>query len=188
MQVAAPILCYGRAPVTPSSRERVRTVRTGGRTTVAVFPPGPRRCDFVSVLAGALLVAGMLAAATLWFSRHPVPLARYAASLWPLAAMLAFFLVLLAFAWDEACRQVEFDVDADQITRTSVGPFGIRRRTWDRRAVLDVRVECHISGSHPRVVFDTDDGRRHVVLSPGAAHKLRDDMEDAARHLRVALR
>jgi hypothetical protein len=187
MAASLPILAYGRSPARRLAGEPVRTLRGQGGTTVAVFARGARRSDFLSVLSGALLVAGILTAATVRFWHHPVPLERYVAALWPLGAVLLFFLGMLAAAYDDAYRQVEFEVDADEVVRLSFGPFGVRRRRWDRSAVREVRVECHVSGSHPRVVMVTADGRAHDVLCPGAARGLRDDAELAARHLSQAI-
>lgn len=192
---AIPVLCYGRGPACRAAGEHVRTVLDprghgggGGAATVAVFPPGARRCDFVSTLLGALFVAGILTAATVYFHYHPAPLSRYLAMLWPLLFLLAFFLAMLAVAYDQACRQVEFEIDPDEVVRLSFGPFGVRRRRWARTSVVDVTVVCHVSGSHPRVVLRTADRRRHDLLCPGAAGGLRDHAEDVAQHLRRALR
>jgi hypothetical protein len=82
---------------------------------------------------------------------------------------------------------VEFEVDGEDLWRLSFGPFGVRRRRWDRRAVRAVRVECHVSGTHPRVLLVMADGRRHDVLCPGAAGGLRADAQLVARHLAVAI-
>ena len=184
--VLPPVLGYGRAPARPEAGEAVRTLRSRGGTTVAVFPRGARRSDFVSILAGALFVASVLTAASIhsWF--HPVPLARYLATVWPLGAVMLFFLGMLAVAYDDAYRQVEFEIDADDVTRLSYGPFGVRRRRWDRSTIRTVRVESHISGTHPRVVMVTTDGRRHDVLCPGAAGAMREDAEIVARQLSLA--
>ena len=187
MDSVIPILCYGRAPARPLGGEHVRTVRAPDGSLVAVFPSGVRRGEFVGILMGALLVAGVLTGATVHFWRHPVPLANYVAAAWPLALVLLFFLGMLTVAYDEASRQVEFEVDAEEIVRLSFGPFGVRRQRWDLESVRDVRVESHISGSHPRVVLVTTSGRRHDVLNPGAAGALREDAEHVARLLRKAL-
>jgi len=185
--VLPPVLGYGRAPARPEAGEAVRTLRSRGGTTVAVFPRGARRSDFVSILAGALFVASVLTAASIhsWF--HPVPLARYLATVWPLGAVMLFFLGMLAVAYDDAYRQVEFEIDADDVTRLSYGPFGVRRCRWDRSGIRFVRVESHISGTHPRVVMITADGRRHDVLCPGAAGAMREDAERVARQLSAAI-
>jgi hypothetical protein len=184
---STPVLAYGRAPARPEAGEAVRTLRSRGRTTVAVFPRGARRSDFISTLAGALLVAGVLTAATVRSWYHPVPLASYLAAVWPLGVVLLFFLGMLAVAYDDAYRQVEFEIDSDELTRVSFGPFGVRRRRWDRSAIRSVRVESHVSGTHPRVVMLTADGRRHDVLCPGAAGAMREDAERVSRQLSLAL-
>jgi hypothetical protein len=187
MASSVPVLAYGRSPARRVGGEPVRTLHTHGGTTVAVFPPGAWRGDFLSVFLGALLVAGVLTAATVWYSYHPVPLARYVAALWPLGVVLVFFLGMLAAAYDDAYRQVEFEVDGDELVRLSFGPFGVWQRRWARSDVRAVRVECHISGSHPRVVIVTTDGRRHDVFCPGGARGLREDAELVARHLAQAI-
>jgi hypothetical protein len=181
------VLAYGRAPARPEAGEAVRTLRSRGGTTVAVFPRGARRSDFISTLAGALFVAGVLTAATVRSFYHPPALANYLATVWPLGAVLLFFLGMLAVAYDDAYRQVEFEIDADDVTRLSYGPFGVRRRRWDRSSVRSVRVVSHISGTHPRVVMVTADGRRHDVLCPGAAGAMREDAERVARQLSLAM-
>src|SRR5687767_3892544 len=117
-----PVLSYGRAPTSRVGAEHVRLTRHPGGVRVAVFPPGPYRGDFLPVLLGALLIAGVWAGATVWFSFHPVPVARYAGAVWPLALLLAFFLGMLAVAYDEAFRQVEFEVDDGELLRQSFGP------------------------------------------------------------------
>jgi hypothetical protein len=165
----------------------VRTVPRGLGTTVAVFPRGARRSDFLSALASALFIAGILTVATVRFWYHPAPLARYLAAVWPLGAVLLFFLGMLAVAYDDAYRQVEFEVEGDDLWRVSFGPFGVRRRRWDRRQIRQVRVESHVTGTHPRVVMVMADGSRHDVLCPGAAGGLRADAQLVARHLAVAI-
>ena len=182
-----PVLAYGRAPARREAGEAVRTLRGRDGTTVAVFPRGARRSDFVSTLACSLFVAGILTAATVRSWHRPLPLTGYLATVWPLAAVLLFLLGMLTVAYDDAYRQVEFEVDGDEISRVSFGPFGVRRRRWDRNAVRDVRVECHVSGTHPRVVMIMKDGRRHDVLCPGAAGAMREDAERVARHLSQAI-
>jgi len=183
-----PVLSYGRTPVRRVGGESVRAVRHAGGVRVAVFPPGPWRGDFVSMLMSALLVAGVAAGATVWFSYHPAPLARYAATVWPLAVLLLFFLAVLSVAYDEAYRQVEFEVDADDLVRLSFGPFGVRRRHWSTESIVAVRVARHVSGSHPRVVLLTNDGRGHDLFVPGASSALSPRAEQVAAQLRQALR
>ena len=187
MEDAPPILCYGRAPAGRVHREAVRSIRDGGRTTVAVFPPGARRSDLLSAFTSALLTAGVLSGGTLHFWHHPVPFARFVAAVWPLALMLLFFLGMLIVAYDAACRQVEFEVDGEEIVRLSFGPFGVRRRRWSLSAVADVRVVCHVSGTHSRVVLVAPDGRRDDLLCPGPAGGLREHAEEVAAELRAAI-
>jgi hypothetical protein len=140
------------------------------------------------MLMSCVLVAGVAAAATVWFSYHPAPLARYAATVWPLAVLLLFFLLMLAAAYDASYRRVDFEVDEDELVRVSVGPLGVRQRRWDRRSVVAVRVVRHVSGSHPRVVLVTSDRRSHDLLCPGASGALRGHAEQVAAQLRRALR
>ena len=183
----APVLCYRDGPASRRGVESVRTVREGDRLRVAVFPPGPYRGDFAPLLMSALLVAFVAAGATVWFSFHPAPLSRYVAAVWPLGLILLYFLAMLAVAYDEAYRHVEFEVDGDTLVRTSYGAFGVRRKTWERGAVRRVAVVTHISGSHPRVVLVMADGRARDVLCPGASGALRAGAEQVARHLRLTL-
>ena len=63
-----------------------------------------------------------------------MPLASYLATVWPLGVVLVFFLGMLAVAYDDAYRQVEFEIDSDELTRLSFGPFGVRRRRRTARA------------------------------------------------------
>ena len=187
MDTAVPLLSYGRASARRLASERLRTLRGPDGTTVAVFPAGIRASDFLPLLMSALLVSGILTAAALHFWHHPVPLGRFLAAVWPLGAVLLFLLGMLAVAFDEAHRQVEFEIDGCEIVRLSFGPFGRRRRHWDRAAVRGVVVETHVSGTHPRVVLVLVDGKRHELLNPGAAGALRAHAEDVARNLRQAL-
>ena len=187
MDAAIPLLSYGRVPARRLASERLRTLRGPDGTTVAVFPAGIRAGDFLPLLLSATLVSVISTSAGIHFWHHPVPLERFVAAVWPLGVVLLFLLGMLAVAFDEAHRQVEFEVHACEIVRVSFGPFGPRRRHWDRAAVRGVVVESHVSGTHPRVVLVLVDGKRHDLLNPGAAGALRVHAEEAARHLRQAL-
>lgn len=182
-----PVLPYGRAPARPDCGESVRVTRHPGGVRVSVFAPGPYRGDFLSVLLGNVLVAGVWAAATVWYAFHPVPLARYAAAVWPLGLLLLCFLGMLAVAYDAAFRQFEFEVDGGELVRLSYGPFGVRRRRWDATSARAVKVVRHVSGSHPRVVLIMGNGHRSEIYSPGTSSTLSREAEQLAGHLSLAL-
>jgi hypothetical protein len=181
-----PVLSYDRAPARPEGGESVRVTRHAGGVRVSVFAPGPYRGDFLSVLLGNVVLAGVWAAATVWYAYHPVSLVRYAGAVWPLGLLLLCFLGMLAVAYDQALRQVEFEVEGGELLRLSYGPFGVRRRRWDTTSARAVKVVRHVSGSHPRVVLITGNGRTEIY-SPGTSSALSREAEQLAGHLRLAL-